>query len=82
MTQWIIANIAPLMFCALIVTLLIGFPVAFSLAAVGIAFGLLGIELELLSPSLLQALPDRIWGVISNDTLQSLPFFTFMGLIL
>src|SRR5690349_16680243 len=82
MTAWIIANMAPLMFCGLIITLLIGFPVAFSLGAVGIAFGLLGIELGLLSPQLLQALPDRVFGVMSNDTLLAVPFFTFMGLIL
>ena len=48
MTAFLIANIAPLMFVALIVVLLIGYPVAFSLAAVGIVFGLLGIELGLL----------------------------------
>src|SRR5436190_2189844 len=82
MTAWVIANIAPLMFCALVITLLLGFPVAFSLGAVGIAFGLLGIHLGLLGTSLLQALPDRIWGVMSNDTLLCVPFFTFMGLIL
>jgi len=82
MTDWIVANMAPLMFCALVITLLLGFPVAFSLGAVGIAFGLLGIHLGLLGTSLLQALPDRIWGVMSNDTLLCVPFFTFMGLIL
>ena len=82
MTAWLIANIAPLMFGALIVTLLIGFPVAFSLGAVGILFGLIGIELGLLDTSLLQALPERVFGVMSNDTLLAVPFFTFMGLIL
>ncbi|MEO8536420.1 MAG: TRAP transporter large permease subunit [Betaproteobacteria bacterium] len=82
MTSFLIANIAPLMFGALIVTLLIGFPVAFSLGAVGILFGLLGIKLGLLDASLLQALPERVFGVMSNDTLLAVPFFTFMGLIL
>jgi len=82
MSAWLIANIAPLMFCGLIVTLLIGFPVAFSLGAVGILFGLLGIYLGLLDTSLLQALPERVFGVMSNDTLLAVPFFTFMGLIL
>ena len=82
MTAFLIENIAPLMFAALVIVLLIGYPVAFSLAAVGIAFGLLGIELGLLQPTLLQALPERIWGVMSNDTLLAVPFFTFMGLIL
>ncbi|MEO5691607.1 MAG: TRAP transporter large permease subunit [Usitatibacter sp.] len=70
------------MFAALIVFLLMGYPVAFALAANGIFFGLVGIELGLLEPSLFQALPDRLWGVMSNDTLLAVPFFTFMGLIL
>jgi tripartite ATP-independent transporter DctM subunit len=70
------------MFCGLIVTLLLGFPVAFSLGAVGIGFGFLGIELGLLDTSLLQALPERVFGVMANDTLLAVPFFTFMGLIL
>jgi len=82
MTAWLVANIAPLMFCGLIVTLLLGFPVAFSLGAVGIVFGLIGIKLGLLDTSLLQALPERVFGVMSNDTLLAVPFFTFMGLIL
>ena len=82
MTAWLIANMAPLMFCGLIVTLLLGFPVAFSLGAVGIAFAFLGIHLGLLAPTLLQALPERVFGVMSNDTLLAVPFFTFMGLIL
>src|SRR5512141_1315624 len=82
MTAFLTANIAPLMFAALVVVLLIGYPVAFSLAAVGIVFGLIGIELGLLQPTLFQALPERIWGVMSNDTLLAVPFFTFMGLIL
>lgn len=82
MTQFIIHNMAPLMFIGLFVFLLLGYPVAFSLGACGIVFGLVGIELGLLSPSLFQALPERIWGVMSNDTLLAIPFFTFMGLIL
>jgi TRAP-type mannitol/chloroaromatic compound transport system permease large subunit len=75
-------NMAPIMFAALVVFLLLGYPVAFSLAANGIFFGIVGIQLGLLQPSLLQALPDRLWGVMSNDTLLAVPFFTFMGLIL
>jgi TRAP-type mannitol/chloroaromatic compound transport system permease large subunit len=82
MTAWLIANIAPLMFGGLIVTLLLGFPVAFSLGAVGIGFALVGIELGLLNTTLFQALPERVFGVMSNDTLLAVPFFTFMGLIL
>jgi len=82
MTAFLTANMAPLMFGALVVTLLLGYPVAFALAAVGLGFGVLGIELGLLSPALFQALPERIWGVMSNETLLAIPFFTFMGLIL
>jgi len=82
MTAFLIHNMAPIMFGALVLFLLLGYPVAFALAANGIVFGLVGIELGLLQPSLFQALPERIWGVMSNDTLLAVPFFTFMGLIL
>ncbi len=82
MSAWLAANLAPLMFGAMVLFLLSGAPVAFALAACGIAFGLIGIELGLLSPSLVQAMPDRVWGVMSNDTLLAIPFFTFMGLVL
>src|SRR5437588_11008512 len=73
---------APLMFASLIVVMLFGYPVAFALAATGIFFGIMGVELGLLSPALFQALPQRVWAVMSNDTLLAVPFFTFMGLIL
>src|SRR4051812_29639191 len=76
------ANMAPIMFGALVILLLLGYPVAFALAANGIIFGLIGIEFGMLQPSLFQALPERLWGVMSNDTLLAVPFFTFMGLIL
>ncbi len=82
MIEFLSHNMAPLMFGALVVFLLIGYPVAFSLAAIGIFFGLGGIELGLLHPTLFQALPQRVWAVMSNDTLLAVPFFTFMGLIL
>ena len=82
MSAFLIQNMAPLMFASLIVVMLIGYPVAFALAATGVFFGLLGVELGLLSPALFQALPQRMWAVMSNDTLLAVPFFTFMGLIL
>ncbi|WP_426115062.1 TRAP transporter large permease [Massilia sp. PWRC2] len=82
MEQFVIANIAPIMFGTLVIFLLSGFPVAFSLAANGLFFGFVGIELGLLKPELLQALPNRIYGIMGNDTLLAIPFFTFMGLIL
>ena len=73
---------APLMFGGLITFMLIGYPVAFSLGAVGLFFGIIGIELGFFTPALLQALPDRVFGILSNDLLLSIPFFTFMGAIL
>jgi TRAP-type mannitol/chloroaromatic compound transport system permease large subunit len=81
-TQLFIANMAPLMFGALIVFLMLGYPVAFSLAANGLFFGALAIHFGLLGPELLQALPQRLFGIMRNDTLLAIPFFTFMGLIL
>ena len=82
MAEFLIANMAPIIFVSMVVFLLTGFPVAFALAANGVVFGLLGIELGLLGPQLFQALPDRIFSVMANETLLAVPFFTFMGLIL
>ncbi len=82
MTAFIVANIAPIMFVGLIVFLLVGFPVAFALAALGLSFGLVGIHYGLLGEALFQALPERIFGIMANDSLLAVPFFTFMGLIL
>ncbi len=82
MTQFFIQNMAPIMFAGLIVFLLMGFPVAFSLGACGLFFGFIGIELGVLPEPLLQALPLRIFGIMQNDTLLAIPFFTLMGLIL
>ena len=75
-------NMAPIMFVALVFFLLLGYPVAFALAANGLFFGLIGIELGMFQPNFLQALPERVFGVMNNDTLLAIPFFTFMGLIL
>ena len=82
MTAMLIHYMAPIMFVALVFFLLLGYPVAFSLAANGLLFGLIGIELGLFQPDFLQALPDRVFGIMSNDTLLAIPFFTFMGLVL
>jgi GntP family gluconate:H+ symporter len=80
--EFLIHNIAPIMFAGLIVFLLLGFPVAFSLGACGLFFGFVGIELGILPESLMQALPLRLFGIMQNDTLLAIPFFTLMGLIL
>src|ERR1700757_2922705 len=82
MEAFFIANMAPIMFMALVIFLLLGYPAAFSLGAVGLIFGLIGIEFGLFAPDFLRALPERVYGVMSNDTLLAIPFFTFMGLVL
>ena len=73
---------APIMFGALVIFLLMGYPVAFSLCAVGLTFGGIGIHLGYIGPELFRAMPERIFGIVRNDVLLAIPFFTFMGLIL
>jgi TRAP-type mannitol/chloroaromatic compound transport system permease large subunit len=89
MIQLIAHNLAPIMFASLVIFLLLGYPVAFALAANGLLFFFIGVELAPFSGGeinlfwpLLGALPDRIFGVMNNETLLAIPFFTFMGLIL
>ena len=89
MAHLIAQNLAPIMFAALIIFLLLGYPVAFALAANGLVFFALAVELAPYAPEsitlswpLLQALPDRVLGTMSNEVLLAIPFFTFMGLIL
>src|SRR5262249_54347031 len=73
----------PLMFGGLVVFMLIGYPVAFSLAALGFAFGFIGIQSGYFDMAFLQAIPGRIFGnVLANDLLLAIPFFTFMGAVL
>jgi tripartite ATP-independent transporter DctM subunit len=73
---------APLMFGGLVIFMLLGFPVSFSLAAVGLFFGFIAIEHGYFDFALMQALPERVFGIVSNDTLLAIPFFTLMGAIL
>ncbi|KQU64908.1 C4-dicarboxylate ABC transporter [Aminobacter sp. DSM 101952] len=89
MIEFIAQNMAPIMFFSLIIFMLLGYPVAFSLAANGLLFFLIGVELAPISNGtinlswpLLYALPERFWGVMSNETLLAIPFFTFMGIVL
>ena len=90
MMEFIAVNMAPIMFASLIVFLLLGYPVAFALAANGLLFFVIGVELAPLSNGtitlswpLLYALPERFYGgVMANETLLAIPFFTFMGIVL
>ena len=80
--EFLTANYAPIMFVGLIFFLILGFPVAFSLGACGLFFGFLGIELGIFPSSIMAWLPQRLIGIMANDTLLAVPFFTFMGLVL
>lgn len=67
MTEFLLANMAPIMFAGLVVFLLMGFSVAFSLAACGLLFGFIGIELGVPGmASLMQALPLRLFGIMQT----------------
>ena len=80
--QFLAANFAPIMFVGLIVFLILGFPVAFSLGAAGLFFGGLGVYLDIFPQAILSVLPLRLIGIMANETLLAVPFFTLMGLIL
>ena len=76
------ANLGPMMFGGLIVFLLIGYPAAFSLAAVGLFFSFIAIEMGVIAPQYMGNLTFQLYSIISNDLLLSIPFFTFMGAVL
>ncbi len=89
MLELIAQNMAPIMFVSLIFFLLLGYPVAFSLAANGLVFFAIGVWLAPYSQNaitldwpLLGTMPQRLWGVMANETLLAIPFFTFMGIVL
>jgi len=82
MIELLTNQFVPLMFAGLLFFLLTGFPVAFALAATGLFFGLIGMEIGLFPSNLFQALPLRVFGIMQNDTLLAIPFFTLMGIIL
>jgi TRAP-type mannitol/chloroaromatic compound transport system permease large subunit len=82
MIEFVTSKFVPLMFMGLFIFLLMGFPVAFSLAATGLFFGLIGMELGLIPTNLFNALPLRVFGIMQNDTLLAIPFFTVMGIVL
>ncbi|MGB3140664.1 MAG: TRAP transporter large permease subunit [Aestuariivirga sp.] len=88
MIELIAHNLAPIMFASLIVFLLLGYPVAFSLAANGLIFFVIGVELAPYSQSITLDWPllgltiGRILDVMRNDTLLAIPFFTLMGIVL
>jgi len=75
-------NFAPFMFAGLVFIMLIGFPVAFSLSALGLASGFFAIEMGWFPASFMANLPLNVFGILSNDLLLAIPFFTFMGAIL
>ena len=75
-------NFAPLMFGGLILIMLIGFPVAFSLSALGLLCGFIAIEMGWFPAAFMANLPLNVFGILSNELLLAIPFFTLMGSIL
>jgi tripartite ATP-independent transporter DctM subunit len=82
MIDWVRENMGPLMFGGLVLFLVIGYPAAFSLAAIGLFSGLVAVELGLITPNFMGNLTYQLYGVLSNELLLAIPFFTFMGVIL
>ena len=74
--------LAPLMFIGALVLIFTGYPVAFALGGTALVFAAIGVEVGLLDWALMQALPDRVFGVMSNYVLLAVPFFIFMGTML
>ena len=71
-------NFAPIMFAGLVVIMLIGFPVAFSLAALGLFSGFFAIEMGWFPVGFMANLPLNVFGILSNETLLAIPFFLNM----
>src|SRR6056297_1489284 len=74
--------LAPLMFAGALLLIFSGYPVAFALGGTALVFAGIGVETGMLSWALLQALPSRIFGIMSNFILLAVPFFIFMGTML
>lgn len=70
------------LFLAIGLALMAGFPVAFTLAGVGLLFAGLGVLTGTFDPAFLEALPNRIFGIMTNGTLIAVPLFVFMGVML
>jgi len=71
-----------LMLVSLLAVLMTGFPVAFTLAGVALFFGVVGSCFDLFDMAFIQALPNRIYGIMTNDLLIAVPLFVFMGVML
>jgi tripartite ATP-independent transporter DctM subunit len=82
MTEFLKHNLAPLMFLGLIFGMVVGYPAAFTLAALGLGFGVIGLQLGLIDPIYFGNLTFQLFSIVSNDLLLAIPFFTLMGAIL
>ena len=71
-----------LMFGVAILILLMGYPVAFSLSGTAILFAFFGVYMDVFDLSFLAAFPERIYGIMGNQTLIAIPLFIFMGVML
>ena len=74
--------VSVLLFVSVIVVLLAGYPVAFSLAGTALIFAFAGAASGVFDPSYLTAMPNRVFGIMTNETLLAVPLFVFMGIML
>ena len=74
--------LGPLMFAAVFVMIFTGYPVAFALGGTALLFAALGVQLGYFDWHLLFAMPERVFGIMSNYVLVAVPFFIFMGIVL
>lgn len=70
------------MFAAVFIVLLTGFPVAFALSGTALAFATVGLQFDVFDAAFLNAMPNRLFGIMSNQTLMAVPLFVFMGVML
>lgn len=75
-------SVALWMFAAVCMLLMLGYPVAFTLAGTALIFAAVGTIVGGFDPSFLEALPGRLFGTVSNVTLVAVPLFVFMGVVL
>lgn len=74
--------IALWMFAAVFIVLLSGYPVAFALSGTALAFAAVGTQFDVFDAAFLNALPNRLFGIMNNETLIAIPLFVFMGVML
>ncbi len=74
--------IAPLMFLSVFLVIFVGYPVAFALGGTSLFFAFIGVQLGYFEWTFMMAMPERVFGIMSNSVLLAIPYFIFMGIVL